>query len=226
MQEAVKIEKKKYTKKNVLFGMKFKFLGRNPQGILISEENAISRASAVVFEAFKKRGIEVSKVYFKRATLDFYIATQKDLMSMHSLDKEWVNEYRHNWGKVFFNATVGQYTLYPDQYEDITEEVNKIVDGYENGKKLPDFWYKEKTSINSSTECGDCGHITHGKSAWMFEKDGKTYIEDVNLGEDGTWSLEPLIEQFGETFEDSIMEGEEVCPECKSVNIYPVLDLR
>ena len=216
--------KETFKKKNVLFGMKFKFLARNPQGILISEESAVARASVIVFEAFYKRGLIVTNVYFKRATLDFYIATEKDLISLNSLDKDWVNEYKHNWGKVFFNATVGQYTLYPDQYEDITDEVEKIVLGYDNGKSIPDFWYKDKTSVNSKTECLECGHVTYGKSAWRFEKDENVYIENVNLGEDGLWNLEPIIEQFGDSFEASIMDGEEVCPECKSERIYPVLE--
>lgn len=218
--------KETFKKKNVLFGLKFKFLGRNPQGILISEDNAINRTAALIYEAFYCRGLIVTNVFFKKETLDFFIATEKDLISLNSLDKNWVNEYKHNWGKVFFNATVGQYTLYPDQYEDITDRVGEIVEAFDSGKKLPDFWYKERTGINTNTECEECGHITHGKSAWKFEFHGKTYIENINLSEDDTWDLDPLIEQFGETFSDSIMEGTEVCPECNSENIYPALNLK
>ena len=220
---ADKKEKETFKKKNVLFGVKFKFLGRNPQGNLISTENAKNRASFMIFEAFYKRGIDITNVFLKEETLDFFIATDKDIISLNSLDKDWVREYKHNWGKVFFNLTTGQYTLYPELYKDITDEIEELVKGFDNGKPTPDFWYKSTTSINNKTECMDCGHITHGNSKWKFMHLDKTYMEEVKLSEDGTWDLQPIIEQFGESFEASIMDGEEACPECGSIAIYPYI---
>lgn len=67
------------------------------------------------------------------------------MISLNSLEKSWVNEYKNNWGKVFFNATVGQYTLYEDQYKNITNKIGDLVMDLENKCTEPeDIWFKEK----------------------------------------------------------------------------------
>lgn len=146
-----KIDYSKFKRKNTLFGFKFKFLGRTPTGMFLSEEQAKRRCATIIYQAFFVRGLIVKKVFFKPKTLDFFIATEKDLISLNSLQKDWVNEYKHNWGRVFFNATVGQYTLYEDLYDDITNEVrNLVMDIAENYIEPEDLWFKKE---KESTIC-------------------------------------------------------------------------
>jgi hypothetical protein len=215
--------KKNFRRKNTTFGLKFKFLARTPHGNLLGEENAIKRAATVVYDALFSRGINVCNVYFKAETLDFFIETEKDLISMNSLHKDWVNMYKTNWGKVFFNITVGQYTIYEDQYENITKKVENYVTNFVNKSDTPsDLWFKTNPLVN--TRCDECGHITYGISAWKFTHEEKEYIEEVRINETGNnWELEPLVEKYGEDFSFDILEGEEVCPICNNRGIYPVL---
>ena len=139
-----RINTDKFKRKNTMFGFKFKFLGRNPEGIILSENTCIKRCATIVYQAFFIRGLIVKKVYLKPQTLDFFIVTEKDLISLNSLDKNWVNEYKQNWGKVFLNATVGQYTLYEDQYEDRTDQIKDLVMDIEEGfRQAEDLWFKE-----------------------------------------------------------------------------------
>ena len=215
-----------YKRKNTVTGLKFKLLNRNPQGNLIGEANAKSRAGLLVYEAFYLRGLVVTNVWFKAETLEFFVETEKDLLSLNSLHKDWMFKYKVNWGKVFHAITVGVYTLYEDQYTNITEEIQKYIEKYEDpNSPRPDFWYEKVNSYTEGheTECFDCGHITHGVSNWKFVHNDKEYIEEVFMGQDGTWDLEPLIERFGEDVDPGIMSGEEACPKCHSIAIFPVI---
>lgn len=144
-----KIDTRKYGRKNTLFGFKFKFLGRTPLGNFLTDEQSIKRCATIVYQAFFTRGLIVKNVFLKPQTLDFFIATEKNLVSLKSLDKNWVNEYMLNWGIVFLNATVGQYTLYEEQYEDITNIIRDLVMDIDEGyAEQEDIWFKKERELN------------------------------------------------------------------------------
>ncbi len=145
LSELKKVETIKSKRKNTLSGFKFKFLGRTPSGVFLSEEDAVKRCATIVYQAFFLRGLVVKAVFFKPKALDFFVATEKELVSLNSLDKNWVNEFKYNWGRVFFNAAIGVYTLYEDQYEDITNVVNELVLAYNDKCAKPeDLWFKKE----------------------------------------------------------------------------------
>ena len=141
-KKLTKPTEKTFRRKNTTFGVKFKFLGRVPSGALLGTDNAINRCASIVFLALFKRGINVKNVFFKEETLDFFIETERDLISMNSLDKDWINQYKRYWGRTFHNITVGQYTVYEDQYTNITDKVGELVQDYEEGITEPvDIWF-------------------------------------------------------------------------------------
>ena len=76
----------------------------------------------------------------------------------------------------------------------------------------------------TKTKCEDCGFVTNGFSEWTFEYKGTKETAYVELAEDGFWNIEPLVELYGEKFENEIMDGEENCPNCGSDQIYEIIE--
>ncbi len=125
-------------------GIKAAFLARNADGSLLNATQVVKSVITMI----REMGIEndIDTVFLKEKTKEFFITTKTTIFGLEDLKPEFAKRVKKEWTNTFHSFTIGAYTVYTDQYVDITELVMKGV--FDEEFKGIDYWNKKMINMN------------------------------------------------------------------------------
>jgi hypothetical protein len=120
------IKEKRIRRKYSDSGIKGKFLAKKADGTFMEHADSIKGIVSIIRDC----GIQndIKNVFYKDRTREFFIVSNTSIYGLEDLDPSFKERFKKEWSTTFLSFTIGIYTAYLDQYRDITEEINILVE--------------------------------------------------------------------------------------------------
>ena len=128
-------------------GIKAKFLARKADGTFMDAQDVLRAILSMVKDIDIKE--DIKGVFFKNRTKEFFISTHTSMYGLEDMSPEFGRMFKKKWSNTFYSFTVGVYTAYLDQYDDVTDLIMNSLDKYE---ELLDYWDMKMTKRNGGNE--------------------------------------------------------------------------
>lgn len=120
------IKEKRIRRKYSDSGIKGKFLAKKADGTFMEHADSIKGIVSIIRDCGIKN--DIKNVFYKDRTREFFIASNTSIYGLEDLDPSFKERFKKEWSTTFLSFTIGIYTAYLDQYRDITEEINILVE--------------------------------------------------------------------------------------------------
>jgi hypothetical protein len=136
------IKEKRIRRKYSDSGIKGKFLAKKADGTFMEHADSIKGIVSIIRDCGIKN--DIKNVFYKDRTREFFIVSNTSIYGLEDLDPSFKERFKKEWSNTFLSFTIGIYTAYLDQYRDITEEINILVEdeAFEN----IDYWRMNMTT--------------------------------------------------------------------------------
>ena len=120
------IKEKRIRRKYSDSGIKGKFLAKKADGTFMEHADSIKGIVSIIRDCGIKN--DIKNVFYKDRTREFFIVSNTSIYGLEDLDPSFKERFKKEWSTTFLSFTIGIYTAYLDQYRDITEEINILVE--------------------------------------------------------------------------------------------------